>query len=61
LICKVEGEEDKEELHGHISAITVSNNYRGLKLASELMKIFDFVSEKIYNCFYIDLFVRGSN
>ncbi|KAI8920130.1 acyl-CoA N-acyltransferase [Powellomyces hirtus] len=47
--------------HGHVTAVTVAPEYRRLGLAEELMEILETVSEKIYNGFFVDLFVRVSN
>ncbi|KAJ3153772.1 N(alpha)-acetyltransferase 20, NatB catalytic subunit [Geranomyces michiganensis] len=47
--------------HGHVTAVTVAPEYRRLGLAEELMEILETVSEKIYNGYFVDLFVRVSN
>ncbi|KAI9208749.1 acyl-CoA N-acyltransferase [Polychytrium aggregatum] len=47
--------------HGHVTALTVSPEFRRLGLADGLMKILEEVSEKIYNTYFVDLFVRSSN
>ncbi|KAI9092891.1 acyl-CoA N-acyltransferase [Phlyctochytrium arcticum] len=47
--------------HGHVTALTVAPEYRRLGLAANLMEILETVSEKIYNAFFVDLFVRKSN
>ncbi|KAI9143895.1 acyl-CoA N-acyltransferase [Paraphysoderma sedebokerense] len=47
--------------HGHVTAITVAPEYRRLGLARQLMQILEDVSEKIYNGYFVDLFVRVSN
>lgn len=49
-----------ENWHGHVTALTVSPDYRRLGLAATLMKFLEEVSEK-KNCFFVDLFVRVSN
>lgn len=46
--------------HGHVTALTVSPDYRRLGLAATLMKFLEDVSEK-KNAFFVDLFVRVSN
>ncbi|KAJ3156347.1 N(alpha)-acetyltransferase 20, NatB catalytic subunit [Geranomyces variabilis] len=47
--------------HGHVTAVTVAPECRRLGLAEELMEILETVSEKIYNGYFVDLFVRVSN
>ncbi|KAJ3182111.1 N(alpha)-acetyltransferase 20, NatB catalytic subunit, partial [Irineochytrium annulatum] len=47
--------------HGHVTAITVAPEFRRMGLARELMHNLEEVSEKIYNAYFVDLFVRVSN
>ncbi|XP_076247695.1 N-alpha-acetyltransferase 20 A isoform X2 [Calliopsis andreniformis] len=49
-----------ENWHGHITALTVSPNYRRLGLAAMLIKFLEEVSEK-KQAYFVDLFVRVSN
>jgi len=49
-----------ENWHGHVTALTVSPDYRRLGLAATLMKFLEDVSEK-KQAFFVDLFVRVSN
>lgn len=49
-----------ENWHGHVTALSVSPDYRRLGLAATLMKFLEDVSEK-KRCFFVDLFVRVSN
>jgi N-terminal acetyltransferase B complex catalytic subunit len=46
--------------HGHVTALTVSPDYRRLGLAAILMQFLEDVSEK-KKCYFVDLFVRVSN
>lgn len=46
--------------HGHVTALTVSPDYRRLGLAATLMNFLEDVSEK-KQCYFVDLFVRVSN
>lgn len=55
---KAEGQGDN--WHGHVTALSVSPDYRRLGLAATLMKFLEDVSEK-KRCFFVDLFVRVSN
>lgn len=55
---KAEGH--NESWHGHVTALTVSPDYRRLGLAATLMKFLEDVSEK-KRCYFVDLFVRVSN
>jgi N-terminal acetyltransferase B complex catalytic subunit len=47
--------------HGHVTAVTVSPEYRRLGVAKHLMAYLEDVSQSIYNAFFVDLFVRVSN
>eukprot|EP00040_Diaphanoeca_grandis_P025985 m.144754 g.144754 ORF g.144754 m.144754 type:complete len:181 (-) comp30393_c1_seq1:37-579(-) len=47
--------------HGHVTALTVSPEYRRLGLAVKLMDSLEEISEKKYNAYFVDLFVRKSN
>jgi N-terminal acetyltransferase B complex catalytic subunit len=47
--------------HGHVTAVTVTPDFRRLGLASELMYFLELVSEKHYDAWFVDLFVRASN
>jgi N-terminal acetyltransferase B complex catalytic subunit len=59
VMGKAEG--DDELWHGHVSAVTVAPEYRRMGLARHLMGLLEQVSEKIYDTFFVDLFVRQSN
>jgi len=59
VIGKAEGEGPL--WHGHVSAVTVSPEYRRLGLAQNLMDLFEDICEKTHNAFFVDLFVRESN
>ncbi|EST08965.1 GNAT domain protein [Kalmanozyma brasiliensis GHG001] len=48
-------------LHGHVTAITVAPEYRRLGLANGLMQLLEDVSHRVYNAYFVDLFVRPSN
>ncbi|KAF7456171.1 N-alpha-acetyltransferase 20 [Cryptosporidium felis] len=58
LISKVEGE--GQQWHGHVTALSVSQQYRSQGIATMLMKFLEEISTKL-NCNFIDLFVRPSN
>jgi len=47
--------------HGHVTAVTVSPEYRRLGVAKNLMAYLEDVSTDIYNAYFVDLFVRQSN
>ncbi len=47
--------------HGHVTAITVAPEYRRLGLAEGMMNLLEQVSEKAYDCWFVDLYVRVSN
>ncbi|KAJ1547896.1 Serine/threonine-protein kinase ulk2, partial [Cladochytrium tenue] len=59
IMGKAEG--DGHLWHGHVTAFTVAPECRRLGLARTLMRILEEVSEKIYNTYFVDLFVRVSN
>uniref|UniRef100_A0A336K9A0 N-alpha-acetyltransferase 20 n=1 Tax=Culicoides sonorensis TaxID=179676 RepID=A0A336K9A0_CULSO len=58
IMGKAEG--SGESWHGHVTALTVSPDYRKMGLASILMEFLEDVSEK-KKCYFVDLFVRVSN
>lgn len=59
ILGKAEG---KENLwHGHVTAVTVSQEFRRLGVAKNLMIYLEEVSEVLYNGYFVDLFVRVSN
>eukprot|EP00475_Leptophrys_vorax_P044840 TRINITY_DN9121_c0_g2_i1.p2 TRINITY_DN9121_c0_g2~~TRINITY_DN9121_c0_g2_i1.p2 ORF type:complete len:156 (+),score=35.80 TRINITY_DN9121_c0_g2_i1:864-1331(+) len=60
IMGKVEGSEAKQTLHGHVTALTVSPQFRRLNLAQRMMKYLEDVSER-HDSFFVDLFVRVSN
>ncbi|KAK0172358.1 hypothetical protein PV328_005688 [Microctonus aethiopoides] len=58
IMGKAEG--PGESWHGHVTALTVSPDYRRLGLAAKLMKYLEDISEK-KQAYFVDLFVRVSN
>jgi N-terminal acetyltransferase B complex catalytic subunit len=59
ILGKAEG--DKNLWHGHVTAVTVSQEYRRLGVAKTLMSHLEMGSERLYNAYFVDLFVRASN
>jgi len=59
VLGKAEGHGDL--WHGHVTAVTVSPEFRRLGVAKRLMDLLEDVSEKTYNAYFVDLFVRASN
>lgn len=59
IMGKVEGE--GAMWHGHVTAVTVSPEYRRQQLAGKLMALLEEISHKTYNAYFVDLFVRISN
>jgi len=59
IMGKVEGKDTN--WHGHVTAITVSPEYRRLGLGRQLMSALEDVSQHVYDCYFVDLFVRSSN
>ncbi|XP_059473918.1 N-alpha-acetyltransferase 20 [Neocloeon triangulifer] len=58
IMGKAEG--NGEKWHGHVTALTVSPDYRRLGVANTLMAYLEEVSEK-KRAYFVDLFVRVSN
>jgi len=58
IMGKAEGH--KENWHGHVTALTVSPDYRRLGVAAILMAGLEEISEK-KRTYFVDLFVRVSN
>ncbi len=46
--------------HGHVTAISVADEFRRIGLAAKLMRFLEDVSE-LKKCYFVDLFVRVSN
>jgi len=59
ILGKAEGK--GENWHGHVSAVTVAPEYRRLGLAKGLMRLLEDITERTYNGYFVDLFVRQSN
>ncbi|CAM9342792.1 unnamed protein product [Ectocarpus fasciculatus] len=59
ILGKAEG---KDELwHGHVTAVTVTPEYRRLGVAKNLMNYLEMITHTVYNAYFVDLFVRASN
>eukprot|EP00899_Mesostigma_viride_P024582 jgi/Mesvir1/5308/Mv15404-RA.1 len=50
-----------ENWHGHVTAVTVAPDFRRQQLARTLMNLLEEITEKRYNGYFVDLFVRVSN
>jgi len=59
LLAKVEGSGD--DWHSHISAVSVSPEFRRLGVAALLLDEFERISEEKHFCWFADLYVRVSN
>lgn len=59
LVGKAEGQ--GKERHGHVTAVTVSPEYRRLGLAKDMMDMLENASANLYDAYFVDLFVRPSN
>ncbi|KXZ54833.1 hypothetical protein GPECTOR_4g904 [Gonium pectorale] len=59
ILGKAEGED--ELWHGHVTAVTVAPDFRRQNLAQKLMHVLEEISEKVHDCYFVDLFVRKSN
>ena len=60
VLCKME-DEDLNDIHGHITSVSVLKPYRQLGIAEELMKQAEKALAVIYKCSYISLHVRVGN
>ncbi|XP_046860014.1 N-alpha-acetyltransferase 20-like [Xenia sp. Carnegie-2017] len=60
IMGKAEGSVEREQWHGHVTAVTVAPEFRKLGIARTLMTGLEDISER-KNCFFVDLFVRVSN
>ena len=64
VMGKVEGDQDNEEKqnwHGHVTAVTVAPEFRRQGLATSLMQWLEDVTANRHNGYFVDLFVRKSN
>ncbi|KIP06234.1 hypothetical protein PHLGIDRAFT_19489 [Phlebiopsis gigantea 11061_1 CR5-6] len=59
IIGKAEGQ--NLEWHGHITALTVAPEYRRLSLARKMVDLLEYVSDKGYKGYFVDLYVRCTN
>lgn len=57
--CQV-GPKKEDPLHGHVCVLTVSQQYRRLGIASQLMNRFALLQE-LQGAWFVDLFMRCSN
>ncbi|KAI5951318.1 naa20 [Candida jiufengensis] len=60
MMAKTEGSLFKNELHTHITAVTINQNYRRINLASKLCLQLEKISE-VQLTLFIDLFVKVTN
>lgn len=52
---------NEEEISGHVTAVTVCEEYRRLGIASMLISMLEKASDSYYKAHYVDLFVRPTN
>ncbi|CAI5757453.1 unnamed protein product [Candida verbasci] len=60
MMGKIEGQLSKKELHCHITAVTINQEYRRIGLASKLCLLLETIKE-VQNTLFIDLFVKVTN
>ncbi|KAI3404355.2 naa20 [Candida oxycetoniae] len=60
MMAKTEGQLSKLEYHTHITAVTISDQYRRISLASKLCLALENISE-VQQTLFIDLFVKVTN
>ncbi|SGZ50746.1 CIC11C00000004417 [Sungouiella intermedia] len=62
MMGKTEGQLSKKEWHTHITAVTVSRDYRRIGLASDLCRHLERITAvKPYEALFVDLFVKVTN
>jgi peptide alpha-N-acetyltransferase len=61
VLAKVDGEDDGEDVHGHITSLSVLRTHRKLGLATQLMNLTAKAMVESYNAPYCALHVRKSN
>ena len=59
VLGKAEG--TPNDFHGHVTALSVSPEYRRLSLARVLMNFLETVSDDVYDGLFVDLYVRCTN
>ncbi len=59
VLGKVEGKD--KMWHGHVTAVTVSPEYRMQGLARAFMDYLEYITSAIHNAWFVDLFVRSTN
>lgn len=59
ILGKAEG--SGTDWHGHVTAVTVSPDFRRQGLARRLMGLLEETTEKVHDAYFVDLFVRASN
>ena len=50
-----------QEWHGHVTAVSIASEFRRSGVARKLMDKLELISEKMFACHFVDLFVRASN
>ena len=60
IMGKSESTRGVDEWHGHVTAVTVSPDYRKLGIGASLIQFLEDVSER-KKCYFVDLYVRASN
>ncbi|KNE59948.1 N-terminal acetyltransferase A complex catalytic subunit ard1 [Allomyces macrogynus ATCC 38327] len=61
VLAKLEEEQEKEPLHGHITSVSVMRKYRRLGLAEKLMAQSQRAMHEVFQAKYVSLHVRVSN
>lgn len=62
MMGKTEGKLSKKEWHTHITAVTISRDYRRIGLASDLcLHLERITAVKPYEALFVDLFVKVTN
>ena len=60
VLCKLE-EENPNDIHGHVTSVSVLKPYRQLGLAEEMMRLAESALRTFYPCKYVSLHVRIGN
>ena len=61
VLGKLDDDEQKEDLYGHITSISVKSSHRKLGIATKLMRATEYAMRTVYGARYCSLHVRESN
>lgn len=53
--------DNPEQAKGHVTAVTVAEDYRRLGIATLLMEMLEKTSDELFKAYFVDLYVRPTN